>query len=78
MIQLAIILFMENITIYTVIFFGILGFLIGFFIRSSSLAKGKKKLRSLQNEADINKARIDSLEKKARELKNNNLRPDSK
>ncbi len=72
MIQLVIFLFLQHITIYTVIFFGILGFLIGFFIRSQGLAKEKKKLRNLQNEADINKARIESLEKKANELKNNN------
>jgi hypothetical protein len=72
MIQLAIFLFLQHITIYTVICFGILGFIIGFFIRTNGLAKRKRKLRSLQNEADINKARIESLEKKANELKNNN------
>jgi hypothetical protein len=63
----------SSITIYTVILFGVVGFLLGFLLKLQTFIKAKSKLTKLENEAQINRSRITSLKEKGEELGKQNL-----
>lgn len=74
MIYLAgIVLAKSSITIYTVILFGVIGFLLGFLLKLQTFIQSKNKLTKMENEAQINRSHINSLKEKGQELGKRNL-----
>jgi len=63
----------NSFTIYTVILFGVIGFLMGFVFKLQIFLKSKAKLTKLKNEVQINRSRISSLKDKGDELGKKNI-----